>query len=204
LTGEKTGYLTEQEVAAIQTLHRDVPYAIEGISRGMFSIARHSGGMTYQGFRYVYVPKHDECVRADVHMRVEKMRKKAAQAEKRKTKEADSCRQGSLNIGLFVPDTESRGSATIETVQEAAINQVEAKAGRPVANLDKALSYRQRELLNNATTEWGNVPVGLGCTNQALEALERRGPVERRYSIKGGCVVDGHQQLGWQWRKTPT
>ena len=60
-TGERTGYLTEQEVAAIQTLHRDAPYSIEGISRGFFSVARHSGGMKYQGFSYVYIPEHDEC-----------------------------------------------------------------------------------------------------------------------------------------------
>jgi len=72
---ERTGYLTEQEVAAVQTLHKKAPYAVTGISRGMFSLARHSGGMTFQGCRYVYVEQFDECVRADVHKHVEAMRR---------------------------------------------------------------------------------------------------------------------------------
>jgi hypothetical protein len=68
-------YLSDSELDAIQSLHRDAPYMIRGISRGMFSIARHYGGMTYQGRRYEYNPETDECVRSDVVKFVAKLRK---------------------------------------------------------------------------------------------------------------------------------
>lgn len=76
----QTGYLTEREVAAIQTLHRKAPYAISAISHGILSLARATGGMRYEGFEYVYVGEHDECIRADVHKRVEQMRRKELKA----------------------------------------------------------------------------------------------------------------------------
>lgn len=72
---ESTGYLTAADVQAAQTLHKRAPYSITGISQSMFSIARHYGGMDFQGCRYVYVPEHDECVRADVMRLVQKRRK---------------------------------------------------------------------------------------------------------------------------------
>lgn len=72
---EFTGYLTADEVQAAQSLHKRSPYSITGISQGFFSIARHYGGMDYNGCRYVYVPEHDECIRADVFKMVAKMRK---------------------------------------------------------------------------------------------------------------------------------
>jgi hypothetical protein len=73
---ERTGYLTEAEIAAVQHLHKRAPYAICGVSHGMFSVARHYGGMTFNRCRYTYIPEHDECVRADVLRLVKKMRKK--------------------------------------------------------------------------------------------------------------------------------
>lgn len=69
-------YLSPDELDAIQSLPRDTPYLIDGISHSMFSIARHYGCMTYQGQHYIYRPETDECVRADVVKYVEKMRKK--------------------------------------------------------------------------------------------------------------------------------
>lgn len=70
-------YLSDDELDAVQLLDRETPYLISGISQGMFSLARHYGGMTYQGKSYIYLPEHDECVRADVVKAVEKMRKKS-------------------------------------------------------------------------------------------------------------------------------
>ncbi len=96
--GERTGYLTEQEVAAIQTLHKKAPYAITGISHGIFSLARRSGGMTFEGCQYVYVEQFDECVRSDVHARVEKSRRKAAKAAAAKQAEQAASSQGKLDI----------------------------------------------------------------------------------------------------------
>ena len=75
-------YLSDEELEAVKALHRDTPYMIRGVSGGMFSIARHYGGMTYQGRRYEYMPDTDECVRADVVKFVAKLRKKQAKADK--------------------------------------------------------------------------------------------------------------------------
>ena len=69
-------YLTDDELAAIQHMDRSTPYVITGISKGFFSVARHYGGMTYQGREYVYIPPTDECIRMDVIKAVAKMRKK--------------------------------------------------------------------------------------------------------------------------------
>lgn len=76
---ESTSYLTAAEVQAAQSLHKRAPYSITGISHSIFSLARHYGGMTYQGCYYTYMaPPHDECVRDDVLRVVTKMRKAAA------------------------------------------------------------------------------------------------------------------------------
>lgn len=72
-------WLTEEEAAAIQDLDRSTPYVIEGVSQGFFSVARHHGGMTYQGRGYSYIPPTDECVRNDV---VKFINKRRAQAKK--------------------------------------------------------------------------------------------------------------------------
>ena len=75
---ESTIYLTAAEVQAAQSLHKRAPYSITGISNSIFSLARHYGGMTYQGCYYTYMaPPHDECVRDDVLRVVTKMRKAA-------------------------------------------------------------------------------------------------------------------------------
>lgn len=74
---ERTSYLTAEEVQAAQALHQQAPYALCNVSQGFFSIARHYGGLTFQGCHYTYMPGHDECVRDDVLRLVSKMRKKA-------------------------------------------------------------------------------------------------------------------------------
>jgi len=72
---ERTGYLTAAEVEAAQSLHKDAPYAVTGISSSIFSLARY-GGMSWKGCRYTYMPEHDECVRDDVLAMVRRMRRK--------------------------------------------------------------------------------------------------------------------------------
>ena len=81
---ENTDYLSTAEVLAAQSLHRKAPYSITNTSSTIFSLARHYGSIKYQGYWYVYIPEHDECVRDDVLKMVKKIRrdaKKAAQGK---------------------------------------------------------------------------------------------------------------------------
>lgn len=75
-------YLTQEEIDACQSLPRDTPYLICGISTGMFSIARYSGGMKYNSKSYTYIPTTDECIRDDVLKLVTKLRKAAKKKDK--------------------------------------------------------------------------------------------------------------------------
>lgn len=70
-------YLTPAELllAELHPLHQRTPYVIAGVSNGMFSIARYSGGCTYNGCSYTYMPQHDELIRDDVLKLVTKQRK---------------------------------------------------------------------------------------------------------------------------------
>lgn len=78
---ENTNYLTAAEVQAAQALHKRAPYSVTGISTSIFSVARHFGGMTYQGCNYTYMgAQFDECVRDDVLKMVTKLRKAEAKA----------------------------------------------------------------------------------------------------------------------------
>lgn len=90
---EHTAYLSAEEVEAAQALHKRAPYAISGISQGIFSLAR-CGGMTYQGERYTYIPVHDECVRDDVFKMVQKMRR----AKERISKADNAARQSGFEL----------------------------------------------------------------------------------------------------------
>lgn len=74
-------YLTQDELEAIQTLDRSASYVIQGVSKGMLSIARHSKGITFRGFFYCYIPETDELVRGDVLDFVRKARKKKAKTQ---------------------------------------------------------------------------------------------------------------------------
>ena len=79
---ERTSYLTADEVQAVHKLHQRAPYALCNVSHGFFSIARHYGGLKFQGCDYTYIPGHDECVRDDVLRLVTKLRKKQASKSK--------------------------------------------------------------------------------------------------------------------------
>ncbi len=67
--------LQEIEAADLSALHARTPYVITGVQHTQFSIARHYGGMRYQGDRYTYVPDEDLLVRRDVMQHLEKTRK---------------------------------------------------------------------------------------------------------------------------------
>ena len=72
-------HLTDDEIDALKTsgLHTRTPYVIPDVSHGMFSIARHYGGIQFNGDRYSYVPTTDELVRNDVVKWLAKQRKSA-------------------------------------------------------------------------------------------------------------------------------
>ena len=72
-------YATQQEIDALQAskLSRATPFIIKNISASYFSVARHTGGLSYNGFAYVYHPPTDECVRDDVLKFITKLRKLA-------------------------------------------------------------------------------------------------------------------------------
>lgn len=75
-------HLTDDEVQALQSsgLPRATPYIITGASQGPLSIARHYGGIAYQGARYIYIPPTDELVRDDVLKWLAKRRMSEAKA----------------------------------------------------------------------------------------------------------------------------
>ena len=47
-------------------LHRKTPYVIKNVSSSQLSIARHYGGIAYNGCNYIYFPESDELIRDDV------------------------------------------------------------------------------------------------------------------------------------------
>jgi hypothetical protein len=59
-------------------LHRRTPFGMTNVSMTQFSIARYSMGCTLNGDHYVYVPKTDELIRADV-LKWKKKHEKAKQ-----------------------------------------------------------------------------------------------------------------------------
>jgi hypothetical protein len=47
-------------------LHRRTPYGITNVTMTQFSIARHYGGIKFNGESYTYLPNTDELIRDDV------------------------------------------------------------------------------------------------------------------------------------------
>lgn len=70
-------HLTQSEIGALNAtaLPRKTPFLIQGISMTQFSVARHYGGMTYNGSSYLYLPLSDELIRDDVAKWLSKLRK---------------------------------------------------------------------------------------------------------------------------------
>lgn len=68
--------LTDAELEAIQSLPRETPYQIHGVSQTQLSIARHSGGCRFNGAKYTYDYSDDSLTRNDVVRKVRSMRRK--------------------------------------------------------------------------------------------------------------------------------
>lgn len=58
--------LTDAELEAIQSLPRETPYQIHGVSQTQLSIARHFGGCRFNGAEYTYDYSDDSLTRNDV------------------------------------------------------------------------------------------------------------------------------------------
>lgn len=58
-------------------LHRATPYGITNVSVTQFSIARHYGGIKFNGEEYTYLPHTDELIRNDV-LKWKRKQKRAA------------------------------------------------------------------------------------------------------------------------------
>jgi hypothetical protein len=65
----------EREALTKSDLPTDNPFLIGYASSGFFSIARHFGGIKYNGSHYMYFPDTDELVRDDVLRWLKKYRK---------------------------------------------------------------------------------------------------------------------------------
>jgi hypothetical protein len=60
--------LNESGLAGLDAcpLHRKTPFGMTNVSMTQLSIARHYGGIKYNGESYTYLPKTDELIRNDV------------------------------------------------------------------------------------------------------------------------------------------
>jgi hypothetical protein len=90
---------TSQDLAAIDRLIKpDPPERIYGWLQSQLSIARHYGGMTYQGARYLidYKAEGQPLVRVDVIAREEKEAKQAKSKTWHDAKMAVEAAQGDL------------------------------------------------------------------------------------------------------------
>lgn len=59
----------------MDTLPQECPMGWRNVSQTQLSLARHSGAVTVDGWRYVYFPADDSLWRADVCTAVKKLRK---------------------------------------------------------------------------------------------------------------------------------
>jgi hypothetical protein len=72
-------------------LHQRTPYAIHGVMNTQLSIARHYGGIHYQGEGYTYIPESDELVRNDVikHLKTAQKKTPSPQPQPTQTQQLD-------------------------------------------------------------------------------------------------------------------
>ena len=68
-------------------LDRSTPYGVQNVSCSQMSIARHYGGIKYNGQDYLYLPATDELIRDDVFRWLTKRERNAKQAAKKSTKQ---------------------------------------------------------------------------------------------------------------------
>lgn len=76
--------LSEPERAyVLATVPPDQVFMRRNVSQSLLSIARHSGGARINGVHFVYLPTHDELVRADLFADVARMRRVEAAAQRK-------------------------------------------------------------------------------------------------------------------------
>lgn len=81
--------LSEPERAYVMaTVQPDQVFMHRHVSQSILSIARHYGGTRIDGVHFVYLPTHDELVRADLFAEVARMRRKDAAAVRKATRAA--------------------------------------------------------------------------------------------------------------------
>jgi hypothetical protein len=70
------------DIPADCPLSRDTPFGITNVSHTQLSIARHYGGIGFNGQKYTYLPLTDELIRDDVLRWMTRRMKKAQAAAK--------------------------------------------------------------------------------------------------------------------------
>jgi len=73
-----TTFLTPDEIGWLMLSHGGQQIAWTGVSRTQLSIARHYGGIVFNGQSYTYMPATDELIRDDVLKLIMKARAAAA------------------------------------------------------------------------------------------------------------------------------
>jgi hypothetical protein len=81
-------FLTPDEIDGLMLTHSGQQIAWTGVSHTQLSIARHYGGIVFNGQHYTYMPATDELIRDDVLKLVMKARVAAAKAAKQAAKAA--------------------------------------------------------------------------------------------------------------------
>ena len=83
-----TSHLTQSELEALGSsgLPKDTPFLIRGVSHTQFSVARHYGGATVNGWAYAYLPDTDELIRQDVMKWLKRRRKMESKQSETKQK----------------------------------------------------------------------------------------------------------------------
>lgn len=89
-------YLSEDDIEAIQHLHKKTPYLFRDVKDGQLSIGRHYGGITFQGEYYIYLLQTDELIRLDVFKLVNSRKAETLRDIDRAIKAAVKARQPEL------------------------------------------------------------------------------------------------------------
>lgn len=89
-------FLTPAEIDGLMLTHSGQQIAWTGVSHTQLSIARHYGGIVFNGQHYTYMPATDELIRDDVLKLVMKARVAAAKAAKAADKQAAQAAQPDL------------------------------------------------------------------------------------------------------------
>ena len=75
---------TESQLTGVEDcgLHKRTPYGMREVSKTQLGIARHYGGIIFNGERYTYIPPTDELIRDDVLKWKQKQEKAKAKKPK--------------------------------------------------------------------------------------------------------------------------